>query len=39
MNILRIAYQAFVGQTWKDLLGDFLNIVLIMGLSFSLLLF
>jgi hypothetical protein len=39
MNILRTAYQAFVGQTWKDLLGDFLNIVLIMGLSFSLLLF
>jgi len=39
MNILRTAYEAFVGQTWKDLLGDFLNIVLIMGLSFSLLLF
>ena len=39
MNILRTAYEAFLGQTWKDILGDFLNIVLIMGLSFSLLLF
>jgi|SaaInl25SG_5_DNA_1037380.scaffolds.fasta_scaffold16294_2 hypothetical protein len=39
MNILRIAYEAWLGQTWKDLLGDFLNIVLIMGLSFSLLFF